>query len=112
MAKTKSDSYTEHMVVSEEREKPRRRTQTTRDHEVIRKWAEARRAQPASTVRSEGHGIGVLRFDLPGQSGRPIAHIEWNAWFAAFDERNLCFVYEEKTADGERSDFFRLELSG
>ncbi len=109
--KTKSDQYTEHMIASEEREKPRRRTETTRDHEVIRKWAEVRGAQPASSVRSEGHGIGVLRLEFPRQSGRPITRIEWNDWFRAFDERDLCFVYQEKNADGERSNFFRLELS-
>lgn len=112
MRDTKTDRYTEHIIASEEREKPRRRTETTRDHEVIRKWANDRGAQPASSVRTEGHGIGVLRLDFPGQSGRPVTRIDWDAWFRAFDERDLCFVYQEKHPDGKRSDFFRLELSG
>ena len=112
MAETRTDRYTEHVIASEEREKPRRRTQTTRDHDVIQKWAEDRGARPASSVRSENTGIGVLRLDFPGQSGRPLKRIAWNDWFRAFDERDLCFVYQEKSEDGRRSDFFRLELSG
>ncbi|HTX03416.1 MAG TPA: hypothetical protein VMD07_07030 [Candidatus Acidoferrales bacterium] len=112
MAETKSQRFTEHLIASAEREKPRRSTQTTRDHEVIRKWAEDRGAQPASTVRSENTGLGVLRLDFPGQRGRPLKRIDWGDWFRAFDERDLCFVYEDKSDNGMRSDFFRLELSG
>jgi len=112
MRETKSDHFTEHMILSEEREKRRAERLTTRDHDVIRKWAEMRGAQPASSVRQEGHGIGVLRLEFPGQLGRPITHIDWSDWFRAFDERDLCFVYQEKNIDGGRSDFYRLELSG
>lgn len=111
MKETKSDGYTEHMIVSEERQKPRRQTETTRDHDVIRKWAETRGAQPTCSVRVEGHGMGVLRLDFPGRNGRPSKPVDWNDWFQAFDERDLCFVYQEKSVDGKRSDFFRLELS-
>lgn len=110
MKNMKTDRYTEHLVASEE--KPRRRTLTTRDHDVIRKWAETRGAQPASSVRSEGHGIGVLRLEFSGEAGRPLMHVDWSDWFRAFDERDLCFVYQEKSADGARSNFYRLELSG
>jgi hypothetical protein len=112
MAQTKSDTYTEHAIVSEEREKRGAKRLVTRDHDVIRKWAEKRNAQPASSVRSEGHGIGVLRLNFHERSGRPITHIEWSDWFRTFDERALCFVYQEKNIDGTRSDFYRLELSG
>ncbi len=113
MAETKSDRYTtEHMIASEEREKLKAQRLTTRDHDVIRKWAETRGAQPASSIRQEGHGIGVLRLELPGDAGGRITHIDWTDWFRAFDERDLCFVYQEMNVDGERSDFFRLELSG
>jgi hypothetical protein len=112
MAETKSDSYTEHMIVSEEPEKRRAKRLTTRDHDAIRKWAETRGAHPASSVRQEGHGIGVLRLEFPGQTVRPVMRIDWSDWFQAFDERELCFVYQEKNINGERSDFFRLELSG
>jgi|SRR5579863_9155344 len=111
MRETKSDGYTEHMIVSDEREKRRGHRLTTRDHDVIRKWAEARGAKPASSVRLEGHGIGVLRLEVSGHAGRPVTHIDWSDWFRAFDERGLCFVYEEKNASGERSNFCRLELS-
>jgi len=111
MAETRNERFTEHLIASEEREKPRRRTQTTRDHDVIRTWAEVRGARPASSVRSEGRGIGVLRLDFPGRPGRPLARIEWSDWFRAFDERDLCFVYQDHDDNGKRSDFFRLEIS-
>lgn len=112
MAETKTDRFTEHVIASEEREKRRPDRQATRDHEIIRKWAEARGAQPASTARAEDRGLGVLRLDLPGaHEGRQIKRIDWNDWFRAFDERSLCFVYEEQKLDGKRSDFFRLELA-
>ncbi|MGA3038858.1 MAG: hypothetical protein ABSE64_15445 [Vulcanimicrobiaceae bacterium] len=112
MAQTKTDLYTEHMVATEEREKPQRRTQTTRDHEVIRKWAKDRGAQPACNVRSDNTDTGVLRLYFSEQQGRPLRRIDWDEWFRAFDERELCFVYQDTSDDGKRSNFFRLELSG
>jgi hypothetical protein len=113
MADTKTDRYTEHLIASEEQEKRRAARHTTRDHDVIRKWAAARGAQPASTARAEERGTGVLRLAIPGgRESRPIKPIDWNDWFRAFDERSLCFVYEEQKLDGKRSDFFRLELAG
>jgi hypothetical protein len=113
MANTKTDHFTEHLIASEEQEKRRAARQATRDHEVIRKWADARGAQPASTARADDRGVGVLRLDLPGgRESRQTKRIDWNDWFRAFDERGLCFVYEEQKLDGMRSDFFRLELAG
>src|SRR5687768_10368826 len=45
-------------------------TLATRNHDVICRWAEERRANPA-TVSSTEHGgrAGVLRFDFPGFGG-------------------------------------------
>lgn len=84
-------------------------TLATRDHDVIRRWAEERRARPA-TVGGTEHGDrpGVLRFDFPGGS-RDLDHISWDEWFSRFDGRNLVFLFQEHLKDGDQSNFFRLD---
>ncbi len=84
-------------------------TLVTRDHDVIRRWAEARDAQPA-TVQGTEHDdhLGVLRFDFPGYGGDNLEHVSWDEWFKTFDDRNVEFVFQEHTSDGSESNFFRL----
>lgn len=46
-------------------------TLTTRDHDKIKKWAEARRAEPATVPGTEhANHLGVLRLDFPGFGAR------------------------------------------
>src|SRR5512142_987426 len=86
------------------------RSLTTTDHDTIRKWAEERGGKPsevASTAR--GDDVGIIRIDFPGFSGEgKLQEISWDDWFAKFDQANLAFVYEEETADGQRSNFNKL----
>ncbi|MET8654580.1 hypothetical protein [Nocardia aurea] len=85
-------------------------TLVTRDHEVIRRWAEQRGARPATMPGSEYNGhLGVLRFDFPGYGGAVLRPVDWEEWFATFDERRLEFRYQDQRADGSRSNFNRLE---
>ena len=85
-------------------------TLATRSHDVIRQWAEERRAKPASVPGSEHDGhVGVLRFDFPDYGGKGLEEIDWDAWFEPFDERELVFLYQEKKSDGDESNFFRLD---
>ncbi|MCW3844543.1 hypothetical protein ONA70_31125 [Micromonospora yasonensis] len=96
--------------VDDEPERPGRSLVTT-DHEVIRRWAEARKGVPATVDGTEHDGhAGVLRFDFPA-NGREqrLREISWEEWFRAFDERRLNFIYQEERSDGKRSNFFRLE---
>lgn len=82
---------------------------TTRDHDVIRRWAEARGAQPATVPGTEhGDHLGVLRFDFPGYGGEDLEHVSWDEWFDTFDSRNLEFLYQDQKKDGNQSNFFRL----
>lgn len=55
-----------------------------------------------------GH-LGVLRFDFPGYGGAVLRPVDWEEWFATFDERRLEFRYQDQRADGSRSNFNRLE---
>jgi hypothetical protein len=82
----------------------------TRNHEVIRRWAEARGAKPAAVPGTEHDDHpGVLRFDFPGYGGGDLEHVSWEDWFRAFDERNLRFIFQEHKRDGAESNFFQLE---
>lgn len=73
----------------------------TRDHEVIKSWAAARGAEPATgeatssgpasagTVRDGGAGV---RFNFPGLA--PFRPITWTEWLENFDNHNCAFVYD------------------
>jgi hypothetical protein len=111
MAESKSLKYAQKIESTDEHEERPGKTLVTRDHDVIRQWAEERGAKPAS-VEGSRHGDrwGVLRFDFPagGKSDR-LVEISWDEWFETFDERGLNFIYQEHKADGSDSNFFRLE---
>jgi hypothetical protein len=80
------------------------------DHDEIQRWAEDRGAKP-SAVRntSGGDEVGIIRLDFPGFSGgESLEEIEWDEWFEKFDDNNLALVVQEKTANGQRSNFNKL----
>ncbi len=83
---------------------------TTTDHDEIRRWAEARGAAPACVKGTGGpHDIGMLRLDFPGYGGEDsLQHICWEDWFQKFDERQLALLYQEPTAGGAESNFNKL----
>ncbi len=57
-------------------------SQTTTDHDTIRRWAEGRqgRARPGS----------------------------WDDWFRKFEGQRLALVYQDQTEGGEQSNFNKL----
>lgn len=85
---------------------------TTTDHNEIRRWAEARNAIPsevASTERAEEPGI--LRFQFPkakNKNDAALKEISWDEFFEKFDRSGLALVYQEKTANGQKSNFNKL----
>ena len=91
--------------ISMQRETTGARAIVTQDHDVIRRWAERRNAEPATgeatasgpaTIDVNDGGAGI-RFNFPGvQRFRPIM---WDEWFDNFDRHDLLFVYEEEVAD-------------
>ncbi len=81
---------------------------TTTDHDEIREWAEQRGGKPAS-VRGTEEGneeAGVLRISFDNDNG--LEEISWDEFFDKFDEEELEFLYQERTADGGKSRFFKL----
>ena len=83
---------------------------TTTDHKVIRKWVEQRNGRPATVKATADEGeAGILRIDFPGYSGEDsLEEISWEEFFEKFDESNLAFLYQDRTADGELSRFSKF----
>jgi len=91
-------------------DKPERDGQTlaTRSLEVIRRWAEDRKATPATTPGGDAEHPRVLRFDFPGFDNK-LLPVSWEAWGGTFEQRKLVFIFQEKTRDGRQSNFFILD---
>jgi hypothetical protein len=88
---------------------------STTDHEFIRRWTEERGGHPAHVLGTgrEGGDAGLLRIDFPGFSGEgKLEEISWEQFFDKFDDAELEFVYQEKTAEGELSRFNKLVHRG
>ncbi len=81
-------------------------SRTVTDHKTIRKWMEARGGKPA-TVKTTGKGEpGILRVYFPDAGPEEsLEEISWEDFFEKFDQRNLAFLMQEKTADGKVSRF-------
>lgn len=85
-------------------------TQTTTDHDEIRRWAEAHGGKPAC-VRDTAtrDDVGVLRIDFPGGADETeLKHISWDEWFAKFDASDVAFLYQSEKSGGGDSTFFKL----
>lgn len=89
-------------------------SKTTKDHELIRSWAEERGVKPSHVKRTgSSEDVGILRLDFPGYSGEEsLEPISWEQFFEKFDERGLALVYEDVTAGGQRSNFNKLINAG
>jgi hypothetical protein len=82
---------------------------TTTDHDTIRKWAEERGGRPATVKGTESgnEDAGILRIDFQDPDDR-LEEISWDEWFEKFDEEKLAFLYQEQVKSGDESRFFKL----
>ena len=86
--------------------------ETTTDHDMIRKWIEARDGRPTKVAGTEGRdGEGILRIDFREPDDK-LEPIEWDEFFQTFDDRQLAFLHQDKTADGKMSRFFKFVHRG
>ena len=84
-------------------------TKQTTDLEEIRSWAEARGGKPACVRDTESEGSCLLRLDFPGGAGEDsLRHIEWDEFFEIFESNSLAMIYQEETAEGGTSRFFKF----
>ena len=79
---------------------------TTTDHDVIRKWVEKRGGRPSVVKATEDQtkGGGLLRIDFRDKD-HALDEIEWDEFFEIFDKNKLAFLYQDKTKEGEESRF-------
>lgn len=84
-------------------------SKVTTDRKEIQEWAEARGGKPAS-VKGTGdrNDVGLLRINFPGGAEDKLEEISWDEFFEKFEESNLAFLYQEETASGKESRFFKL----
>jgi len=99
-----------------ERRAPVSTAQRTRDHDQIRKWIEDRKGRPSVVCATAGKGGskkggGLLRIDF-GEADEGLEEIGWDEFFAIFDDNDLEFLHQDKTADGKPSRFSRFVAAG
>jgi hypothetical protein len=81
---------------------------TTTDHNTIRKWVEQRGGRPTVVKGTEDRGgEGLLRIDF-AEPDEKLDPISWDEFFKTFDDRELAFLYQDKTAEGKPSRFFKF----
>jgi hypothetical protein len=52
---------------------------------------------------------GLLRIDFPGYSGKQsLREISWEEFFQAFEENQLAFLCQDRTATGQLSRFSKF----
>jgi len=84
-------------------------SKTTTDLNVIKKWAEQRDGKPTKVKGVGGKDDGIIRINFPGYSGEDsLEDISWDEWYKIFQDRKLAFLYQDKTAEGKESRFFKL----
>ena len=87
-------------------------SKTTRDHEEIRAWAEARGAKPAEVASTDtGKGPGILRLEFPKapkNNDSNLRELAWEEFFEKFDASDLELVLQDVTAEGAQSNFNRF----
>lgn len=50
----------------------------------------------------------MLRIDFPGYDDDRFEPISWDEFFKKFDEEGLAMLYQDKTADGKVSRFYKF----
>lgn len=83
--------------------------QRTTDHKVIRKWIEERKGRPSvvESTSDDKRGGGLLRIDFREKDDE-LEEIDWDRFFEIFDENDLAFLHQDKTADGKVSRFSKF----
>ena len=87
------------------------KSRVTTSHEEIRRWVAARGGRPVVIVRpqSADEKASLICIYFPeDRSEGPLNEISWAKWFKQFDAAGLALLYQEDTANGEKSNFNKL----
>jgi len=72
-------------------------SQTTTDHDNIRKWADAHGGKPAAVENTHENGVGIIRImfpDNPQSEHGNLVEISWDEFFKQFEASKLALIYE------------------
>jgi|GEM_PF-944532 len=90
------------------------KSKATRDHEIIRRWAEIRGGHPARvrimSGTSTGTRGGLLRIDF-WEGEINLEPISWDDFFAVFDHHKFIFLYQDEM-NGKLSRFYSIVQRG
>ncbi len=74
-------------------------SETTTDHDTIRKWAESKGGKPAAVTRThKGADVGIIRImfpDAPNSKHDALTEISWDEFFEEFEKRELALIYDK-----------------
>lgn len=77
----------------------------TRNHDVIRRWVEARGGVPAIVKGTDGMlRIDFVRGAASGGHDANLEEVDWDTWFGVFDSSGIAFLY----SDDPEGRFFKL----
>lgn len=79
----------------------------TTDHEKIKQWITERDGRPARVKGTGASDNGIIRVDF-GAPEEDLEEISWEEFFDIFESKNLAFLYEDTTAEGRESHFFKF----
>jgi hypothetical protein len=82
----------------------------TQDHDTIQQWTEERGGRPSVVEDTE-----ILRIDFDDSDGsrdEELQAISWEGFFEVFDDRDLEFLYQDRTEDGKLSRFNKFAKHG
>jgi hypothetical protein len=105
-----SSKYAKWIGATDEHEDYEGQSLITRNHEVIKKWAEERKGKPVTVPGTEhGKNLGVLRFSFAGYQSKNMEEVKWEDFFSTFDNRKLVFIFQEHLKNGNQSNFFKFD---
>jgi hypothetical protein len=87
------------------------KSMVTTKHQEIRRWAVARGGKPSTIIRPENAEEKAIRIclDFPEDHRKgSLKKISWDDWFKQFETAGLALLYQEHTANGERSNFHKV----
>jgi hypothetical protein len=84
------------------------KAKTTTAPDEIRRWIEERGGRPVKVKgTADQEGEGILRVDF-GEPDEKLEPIPWEQFFRTFEDRQLAFLHQDRTADGKLSRFFKF----
>ena len=76
-------------------------SETTTDHDTIRKWAESKGGKPAAVDRTHSDDdVGLIRLmfpDAPNSHHDHLVEITWEEFFQEFEDKQLAMIFDENS---------------